>query len=133
MIVIAIMGILASISIPIYETFRMRAQFAEVILATSQYKTPADIAFQLGDVTITELESGSYGIPKKMTGNENNSTYISSIEMKAGKIEATATSDLKNATYVLEATAGPAGKGITWKTDISNSSCVDLGICAPVK
>lgn len=132
MIVIAIMGILAAVSIPIYETFRMRAQFAELILATTQYKAPAELAFQLGQVQISDLDSGSYGIPEKLTDSENNSTYISSIEMLNGKIEVTANSTLKNATYVLEASASSSGQSLIWKTDNANSSCVSLGLCAPV-
>lgn len=131
MIVIAIIGILASIAAPIYETFRKRAQFSEVILATTQFKTPAEIAFQLGGVQVSDLNSGSYGIPEKLTGDENNSSYISSIEMVNGKIEAKATSDLYSATFILEAQTSSSGKSILWKTD-SSSTCVDLGICAPV-
>jgi len=46
MIVIAIIGILASVALPAYQTYTNKAKFSEVILATSNVKTAVEICGQ---------------------------------------------------------------------------------------
>lgn len=48
MIVVAIIGILASIALPAYKTYTDRAKFSEVVLAATPAKTAVDICIQTG-------------------------------------------------------------------------------------
>ena len=48
MIVIAIIGILAAVAVPQYATYTKRAKFSEVVMSTTEFKAPAEIAFQTG-------------------------------------------------------------------------------------
>ena len=51
MIVIAIIGILAAIAVPQYQTYTNRARFSEVVLATTPYKTAIEVSAQTGRIT----------------------------------------------------------------------------------
>ena len=46
MIVIAIIGILAAVALPAYQTYTKKARFSEVILASSTVKSSVDICHQ---------------------------------------------------------------------------------------
>ncbi len=54
MIVIAIIGILAAIALPAYQTYTKKARFTEVVLAAASVRSNIDICFQDKD--------NSYGI-----------------------------------------------------------------------
>lgn len=66
LIVIAIIGILATIAIPSYSNYAKQARFSEVIMATEPYKTAITIALQEG-APKEELALGAHGIPKAPT------------------------------------------------------------------
>ena len=52
MIVIAIIGILAAIALPAYQTYVKKAAYSEVIAAMTSYKTAVDVCYaETGDVT----------------------------------------------------------------------------------
>ena len=48
MIVIAIVGILAAVALPAYDTYTKRAKFTEVVAAAAPYKIAIEIATQTG-------------------------------------------------------------------------------------
>jgi type IV pilus assembly protein PilA len=48
MIVVAIIGILAAVALPAYQTYTDRAKYSEVILAATPAKTSIDICIQTG-------------------------------------------------------------------------------------
>jgi type IV pilus assembly protein PilA len=60
MIVVAIIGILASIALPAYKTYTDRAKFTEVVLASTPAKTAVDICIQTGTSCAT-LDSADAG------------------------------------------------------------------------
>ena len=67
MIVIAIIGILAAVALPAYQTYTKKAKFSEVIAAVAPYKIAIDLAIQKGPVPPMALtahqQAGAVGIP----------------------------------------------------------------------
>ena len=60
MIVVAIIGILAAVAMPAYQTYTKKAKFSEVVAGTSAIKTAVEICAQdLGTVTgCTDASNG---------------------------------------------------------------------------
>ncbi len=64
MIVVAIIGILAAVALPAYQTYTKRAQFSEVVLAATPYKSAFEVAAQTGRLTLlADANHGTNGIP----------------------------------------------------------------------
>lgn len=64
MMVTAIIGVLASVSIPAYQQYSNRARFSEAILAATPYKTAIELSIFRGLATsLNDLQSGTNGIP----------------------------------------------------------------------
>lgn len=65
MIVVAIIGILAAVALPAYQTYTARARFSEVVLAATPAKTAVELCVQTSNPadcsTITEADSWSQG------------------------------------------------------------------------
>ena len=62
MIVVAIIGILASIALPAYNDYTKRARFAEVISIGNSYKTA--VAMCYSDTSdLAQCDAGSQGVP----------------------------------------------------------------------
>ncbi len=58
MIVIAIIGILASVALPAYQTYTKKAKFSEVVLAGSNVKSSVDVCFQTrGEYTLANCST----------------------------------------------------------------------------
>ena len=53
MIVVAIIGILAAVALPAYQTYTIKAKISEAILATSQCRTAESEVYQTGSTGIT--------------------------------------------------------------------------------
>lgn len=117
MIVVAIIGILSMIAIPSYQTYIERARFAEVIAATSIYKTAVALALQQG-AAMNTLINGTQTIPAV----PKPSKHIASIIVENGTITATATELAGNATYILK----PNNDGSNWTIA---GTCLKLGLC----
>ena len=130
MIVIAIIGILAAIAVPQYSTYTKRAKFSEVIMAVTEFKSPAEIAWQTGRITaITDLNAGSEGIPENLDGSTAAlspvGTNVATVAMSGGVITATGdATTVDGATYTL--TAADSNGGLTWT---EGGSCRTDGLC----
>lgn len=62
--VTAIIGTLASIAVPAYQQYSLRARFSEALLATTPWKNAMELAAFRGLVTNTsQFQSGTNGIP----------------------------------------------------------------------
>jgi len=128
MIVVAIIGILASIAVPSYQTYVKKAKFSEVVMATSPYKTAIELCAQTtlasSATEITGCTGGSNGIPANISTSNGNVASITTTAV--GVITATAISanGLNGETYVMTPTI-TAGK-VTW---INSGTCVSAGLC----
>ena len=117
MVVVGIIGILASISIPAYQQYTQRAQFSEVIALMQPYKIA--ISLDLFDgIDIKNINSGENNIPL----SPESTTYLKNISVKQGIITATTTKALKNTTYILS----PNTQGTHWKV---SGSCLEANFC----
>jgi len=131
MIVVAIIGILASIALPAYQTYTNKAKFSEVVLATSTQKTAVEICGQTVASTtatfISECVAGKNGVI-----NAGASGYVTSSAVTAdGSVGLliTATSNnigASNLTYILKGTL--ASGQVSW-AKATASTCIAAGWC----
>lgn len=117
LIVIAIISLLATISIPSYQNYLQRARFSEVVMATTPYKTAIALALQDG-VLMKDLNSGENHIPESPASTQN----LTNIEVKKGIIIATASKKAGSYTLILT----PDSLGNQWSM---SGTCVTAGVC----
>ena len=117
LIVVAIIGVLASIALPSYKTYTEKARFTEVVLATTPYKTAVAIALQSGD-ELDQLSTGIDGIPLAPKPSKN----LASLSVNQGTITALASKAAGNATYILT----PDETGSHWEV---SGTCLEKGLC----
>lgn len=83
MIVVAIIGILASIAIPAYQSYSVRAQVSEGLTLASAVKTPiVDYFMNRGDAPANRLEAG---VSNNATDSQGK--YVSGVEIVNGRID----------------------------------------------
>ncbi len=137
MIVVAIIGILAAIALPAYQTYTKKAKFSEVILATSGVKSQIDICGQVKKTTKAAFSNATTGCIIGANGvtavtAKGFLTSVATVGNASNKvtITATGTSDVDSAKYILAATMDDSGE-ITWTQDESTGTdnCVVLGLC----
>ena len=130
MIVIAIIGILAAVALPAYQTYTKKARFSEVILASSAVKSSIDICHQTNANPATSCVETKSEIAKAIV----NAALADDVE-SAEMVDATDTDGL---TYTITMTGaesvdgatavivGAANAGtINWALDEENSTCAN--------
>jgi len=129
LIVIAIIGILAAVALPAYNTYTNKAKFSEVILATSAVKASVDVCAQTQG-TLSDCEAGENGVP----ADQGASGYVASVEWDVtnasnGVITATGTANTEyNKVYKLNGVY--SGGRVTWAKETGNTAtCVSAGLC----
>jgi type IV pilus assembly protein PilA len=129
MIVVAIIGILAAVALPAYQTYTKKAKFSEVTLAVSAVKGLMEVCLQTrGDSDLEKCDTAAK-IGADLAGAASGG-YVASVGIteKTGAITATATSALDSAqpTYILVPSVTTSG-GVTWSD--TSSSCIGAGLC----
>jgi len=121
LLVLAIIGILASLAIPAYSKYLNRAKFSEVVQAAAMYRAAVAICIQSQN-SLEGCNGGTHGIPNNQTELTSN---VASITVKDGVITATGGNQAPAENYVL--TPKLANGAITWST--VGSSCHQAGDC----
>ena len=123
MIVIAIIGILASIAVPQYGQYTKRAKFSEVISRTAAYKSAVQLCIQ--DLNkLAGCSSAQKRIPAAIT---TPSGYVQSLTVTDGLITATATSFLEQRQYILDPSYNATTNSLSWSV---SGSCLSAGLCS---
>jgi type IV pilus assembly protein PilA len=87
MIVVAIIGILAAVALPAYQTYTVKAKMSEVVLAASQCRTTVTEVFQTGS---SAPGAGSWGCESSTP----TSKYVAKVDTSAaGAITVTLSTD----------------------------------------
>ena len=118
MIVVAIIGILAAVALPAYQTYTKKARFSEVVLATSAAKAAVEIGVQTG-VLLASLDGGSNGVIDLGASGE-----VLKVVTLAGVITATGAASVDDETFILTPTV--ANGQVTWA---KTGTCVAAGLC----
>ena len=85
MIVVAIIGILASLAISAYQTYTVRAQVAEAIIMGAGAKSPVIDAYNnSGEPPADRAEAGMSAAPTDTKG-----AYVSQVDIDTGRVDVT--------------------------------------------
>ncbi len=140
MIVIAIIGILASIAIPAYSTYVKKAKYTEVIQSTAAVKTAVELCYMKnGSITpcddnTTGNGSSSSGAVTEARAGAMGGQYVSTMDVVYVNpahitIAVTGTDSVGGATYHLKGVPIATGGSIQWALDTGSSSCDNAGLC----
>ena len=129
MIIIAIIGLLAALALPAYESYTKKAKFAEVISAAAPFKSAIAMAIQKNSpacragerIEPTEIRAGACGIPPAILTEAG---VVSSVTVEGGVITVTGTAEVDSKTYTLtpQGTTPP----VQWR---EGGSCMAAGLC----
>ena len=133
LIVIAIIGILAAVALPAYNTYTQKAKFSEVVLATGSVKQALDVCGQLNGnflncTSATKAGAGSVsaytaGVAIALTDGATVSNSVATITATSKAITANAE------VYILVGTIADTGQ-IGWVQDKETGvNCSEAGLC----
>jgi type IV pilus assembly protein PilA len=123
MIVVAIIGILAAVAVPAYQTYTKKARFTEVVSATAPFKLGVESCIMEGNA-LADCDAGAKGVPTAAGASGN----VTSVSVTDGVITATGAANVDSKTYILEPTVGANGSLLTWvKKD--TSTCIAAALC----
>jgi type IV pilus assembly protein PilA len=138
MIVVAIIGILAAVALPAYQTYTKKAKFSEVVMATSTVKSAIEVCAQTADDLTDCTASATINAAFTTATNSIDAAAMGAIQgyvlsiataydaTDGFSITATATDDLDDLTYILEGTVS-ASNAISWAA--TGGSCDAAGVC----
>ena len=128
MIVIAIIGILASVALPAYQTYTDKAKFSEVVLAASNQKTAVEICGQTVATSTATFKvaciNGSNGV---IDAGASGNVLKVEVTASAGGVLITSTSQnigSANKTYTIDGAL--SGGQVLWT---KGGTCVAAGWC----
>lgn len=125
MIVIAIIGILAALALPAYQTYTKRAKFSEVVTATTGVKSAVEICYQT-EGSLDKCDPTDSGAVARAEADSTAGEYVDALSVSdaTAAITATGSADVDGETYI--ATPTPTGGTLTWAI---TGTCVAAGLC----
>ena len=125
MIVIAIIGILAAIALPAYQTYTKKARFTEVVLAAISVRSNIDICFQNKDNhTLSNCDSLSKISIDASVVTAPNTINSLTIDANTAVITVTGQPSVDSVTYTLSPSA--SNNSLIWT---AGGTCVAAGLC----
>jgi type IV pilus assembly protein PilA len=129
MIVIAIIGILASLAIPTYTSYSNKTKFSEVIQATAPFKLAVELCVNETG-SLTDCVNGKSGVPEKFVAASSDKGYTANVTVGPnGVITATSQQvtigDEKTFDYIITPTLEQNGQ-IVWQ---ESGTCKAKHIC----
>ena len=122
MIVVAIIGLIASFALPAYNDHTMKARFAEVNSISNVYKTAVALCYsESNDLAV--CDAGTHGIPAAAAATDN---LEASMTVQDGVITMTGTKAAGGWTSVLVPALSASGSTLTWT---QNGTCLASGAC----
>ena len=131
LIVIAIIGILAAIAVPAYQTYTKKAKFSEVVSAAAPYKLGVESCFQEQGLLTSCTTNASNGVPAITSATAGyvlaGSGAVTTTNGVTITMTAVSTNGLNGETFTLTPTTTPAvGMPIVWTR---GGTCVGAAIC----
>ena len=136
MIVIAIIGILASVALPAYSNYTNKAAFSEVVLATSSKKADVEVCSQRAGTTnalyITRcINGGNFGVIDAAASGRVTSVAITT--SGAGQVRILATGDATftpaSPTYQTTGTRNAVNGQVLWDDTTAAGTCLAQNLC----
>ena len=126
MIVVAIIGILAAIALPQYQTYTKKARFSEVVLAASSAKGLVDVCYQTrGAGDLTKCNTNAL-VGLNATGAAAGD-HVTSVNVGAGGVvTAVGAGTVDSMDYILKPTE--TNGTLVWAQDAA-STCIAAGLC----
>jgi len=126
MIVVAIIGILASIALPAYQTYTAKSKFSEVVMSTAGLKTAVELCGQTNGGLASCVTASNNDVKKAAAGAAGGAKVASVAVGASGKLTATAvaTGGLNGETYIL--TPAFANGAVSWTV---GGTCAAAGLC----
>jgi type IV pilus assembly protein PilA len=124
MIVVAIIGILAAVALPAYNTYTEKARYAEVTLAVGSVRSAIDVCYQTrGDYDLENCDT--YAKIGSTAAGVQAGSEVASVTIATTTAAVTGTgSDTNSSTYIFTPTA--ANNSLTWA---QTGSCISNGVC----
>ena len=124
MIVVAIIGILAAVALPAYNTYTEKARYSEIPLAVGSVKAAIETCFQTrGDYSLANCDT--YAKIGAVKAGAEAGAEVASVVITAATAVITGTgSDADASTYILTPTA--ANNSINW---VQTGTCIATGVC----
>ncbi len=127
MIVTAIIGVLATLMLPSYQSYLKKARFTEVIIATASHRIAVETAVQVQLISdLKSINAGQLGIPPDINFGRG---HLASLITKDGKIIAKGSEAVDSLTYIISPKLDSAGLisiPLEWQV---SGSCQSMGLC----